>query len=89
MTSFYFNLFSPYFLQLYCPNGISPMGKWGYFPQEKPAVTGLRYPTYGACWLFCCLNKPLNSGMDYQIFNLHIDVNACDFTGWCMVCKGL
>ena len=28
-----------FFLQLYCPNGISPMGNLGCFPQGKPATT--------------------------------------------------
>ena len=41
-----------YFLQLYCPNGISPMGNSGCLPQGKPAVTELCYPTWGACWVF-------------------------------------
>ena len=40
------------FLQLYCPNGICPMGNSGCFPQGKPAATESRYPTYCACWVF-------------------------------------
>ena len=38
-----------YFLQLYCPNGISPMGNLGCFPRGKPAATESRYPAYDAC----------------------------------------
>ena len=34
------------FLQLYCPNGISPMGNSGCFLRGKPAATELRYQTY-------------------------------------------
>ena len=41
-----------YFLQLYCPNGISPMGNSGCFPRGKRAATESRYPTYGACRVF-------------------------------------
>ena len=33
------------FLQLYCPNGIYPMGNSGCFPRGKPAATESRYPT--------------------------------------------
>ena len=36
-------------LQLYYPIGISPIENLGCFPRGKPAVTELRYPTYGAC----------------------------------------
>ena len=86
MTSFYFNLFSPYFLQLYCPNGISPMGKWGYFPQEKPAATE---STYCACWVSLCSHNPPNSDMDYGIFNVRADVNAQLHTGVYGCCKSL
>ena len=35
-----------FFLQLYCPNGISPMGNSGCFPRGKPAATGSCYQTY-------------------------------------------
>ena len=38
--------FKKKFLQLYCPNRISPMGI--FFLWEKPAATKLHYPTYGA-----------------------------------------
>ena len=36
---FFYFLFFPNFLQLYCPNGISSMGNLGCCPQGKPAVT--------------------------------------------------
>ena len=32
-----------YFLQLYCPDGISPMGNSGCLPRGKPSATELRY----------------------------------------------
>ena len=41
-----------YFLQLYCPSGISPMGNSGCLPWGKPAMTHSRNPSYGACWVF-------------------------------------
>ena len=72
------------FLQPYCPSGISPMGNLGCLPQGKPAATKSRYPTYCACWVFYCFHNPLNSDMDYRIFNMHTDVNACDCTWGCM-----
>ena len=40
------------FLQLYCPNRISPVGNLGCFHLGKPAMTGSRYPTHGAFWCF-------------------------------------
>ena len=56
------------------------MGNSGCFPQGKPAVTELRYPTYGACWMFLCFHNLPNSAMDYGIFNVRTDVNACECT---------
>ena len=47
----------------------------GCFPQEKPAVT-VMLPNR----VFLCFYNPPNSDMDYRIFNMHTDVNACDFT---------
>ena len=41
-----------FFLQLYCPNGIFPIGNSGFLPRGKPAATESGYPTYGACWVF-------------------------------------
>ena len=67
-------------LQLYCPNGISPMGNSGCLPQGKPAATESCYPTYFACWVFKCFHYPPNSDMDHGIFNVRKDVNACDCT---------
>ena len=40
------------FLQLYCPNKISPMGNAGCFFWGEPAATESCYPPYCACWLF-------------------------------------
>ena len=70
-------------LQLYCPNGISPMGNSGCFPWEKPAMTESRYSTYCACWVFQCFYNPPNSDMDYRIFNLCSDVYACNHKRGC------
>ena len=59
-------------------------GKFGsLFLVGKPASTESRYPTYCACWVFYCLHNPPNSDMDYRIFNVHTDVNACDYTLGC------
>ena len=80
-VSEYRKYFTFYFLRLYCPNGISPMGNSGCLPLGKPAATESRYPSYGACWVFVVF--PPNSDMDYGVFNLRTDVNACDCTRGC------
>ena len=72
----FFCFFCFYFLQLYCPSGISPMGNSGCLPRAKPAATEWRYPAYGACWVFLCFHKPSNSDMGYGIFNARTDVSA-------------
>ena len=45
-------LFFKTFLQLYYPNGTSPMKNSGCLPRGKPAATESCYPTYGARWVF-------------------------------------
>ena len=70
-------------LQLYCPNGTSPIRNSGCFPRGKPAATESCYPTYGACWVFLCFNNPPNSDMNHRIFNMHTDVNASDCAWGC------
>ena len=42
------------------------------------------YSTYGACWMFECFHNPLNSDMDYGIFNVRTDVNVCNCTQGCL-----
>ena len=77
-------IFKKYFLQLYCPNGISPIGYSNCLLRRgKPVATESGYPTYGACWVFECFHNPSNSDMDYGIFNARRDVNACDCTRGC------
>ena len=39
---------------------------------------------HGACWVCLCCYNPPNSGMDYRIFIVCTDVNACDCTRRCM-----
>ena len=34
-------------------------------------------------WVFQCFHNPPNSDMDYGIFNVRIDVNACDCAQRC------
>ena len=74
-----------YCLQIYCPNGISPMGNSGCISQGKPAAIESRYPTYGTRSVFQCFHNPLNSGKDYRIFNVRTDVNAYVCTRGCTV----
>ena len=59
------------------------MGNSGCFPRGKPAGTESRYPTYGTCRMFYSFHNPPNSDMDYRIFNVRTDVNACDCTRVC------
>ena len=47
-------------------------------------MTESRYPTYVACWVFECFHNPPNSEMDYWIFNVCTDVNACNCRQGCM-----
>ena len=73
---------------MYCPYGISPMGNSGCLLWGKPAVTESCYPTYSTCWMFLCFHNPSNSGMDYGIFNVRTDVNACNYTWRCTDTEG-
>ena len=73
-----------FFKILFMNNCIVPMG---FLPREirvaSPGESQLgqsRYPTCGACWMFQCFRNPWNSDMDYGIFNVCTDVNACDCT---------
>ena len=59
------------------------MGNSGCFPWGKPAVTELCYPTYLACWLCLRFSNPPSSDMDHKIFNVYMDVDACDCTLGC------
>ena len=46
-------------------------GKFGRFPQGKPAATVSRcYPTITLCWVFSCFRNPSNSDTNYRIFPL-------------------
>ena len=45
-------------------------GKSGHFFQGKLAAADWHYRTYNAYWIFECLHDPLNSAMDYGIFNV-------------------
>ena len=84
MSSFYlFIYFYYHFLQLYRPNGISPMGNSDCLPRGQPAATESRNPIYGACWVFSFFYNPQNSDMDYGIFDAHTDVRARDCTRGC------
>ena len=61
----------------------SVKGSSGYFPQGKPAVTELCYPTCGARWVFKGFHNPLNSDMGCRIFSAHTDFSACDCPQGC------
>ena len=41
------------------------------------------FVAYGACWVCLCCHNPPNSHMNYRIFIVRIDVNACDCTRVC------
>ena len=50
------------------------MGNSGCFPCGKTSC---------AYCVFLCFHNPSNSGVDYRIFNVRTDVNACDCTREC------
>ena len=68
------------FFNCVCPMGISPMGNSGCFLLGKPAVTQSHYqPTvHAGCFSVSIIKS--NSDMDYRIFNISTDVNACNCT---------
>ena len=41
------------------------------------------FVAYGVCWVCLCCHNPPNSVMDYRIFIVRTDVNACDCTRGC------
>ena len=59
------------------------MGNSGWLPRGKPAATKSRYLTYSACWMFQYFHSPPIFDMDYGIFNVRTDINACDCTRGC------
>ena len=62
------------FYNFIVPLGFLTWEIWVAFPGSKPAVTKSCYPTYDAYWVFQCFHNPLNSDMDYRIFNVDPDV---------------
>ena len=51
---------------------------------ERPQSSSwLFLSLYGACWVCSCCRNPPNSDMDYRIFIVRTDVNACDCTPGC------
>ena len=54
-------------------------GKFGLPFQGKARGNKAALPNL-LCMLFYCFHNPLNPSMDYGIFNMHTDVNACDCT---------
>ena len=76
---FYFFLLLTFFTTVLSQRNFSH----GYSSQGKPAASESRYPTYDARWVFYSFHNPPNSGMDYGIFNVRTDVNACDCTRGC------
>ena len=51
----------------------------------------ITFVAHVACWVCLCCHNPPNSDMDYTIFIVRTDVNACDCTqgctDTCKVCK--
>ena len=58
------------------------MGNLGCIPGESQLGQS-RYPAYDTCWVCLCFYNPPNSDMDYRIFNVRTDVNACDCARGC------
>ena len=77
-------LFLVAFLQLYCPGRIPPIGNFVLpSPGKANCDRVTRNSIYGACWVFQCFHNPPNSDMDYGIFNVRTNVNACDCARGC------
>ena len=57
--------------------GFLPWEMWVAFPGESQLPQS-GYPTSSAYKVFKYFYNPLNSDMDYRIFNMSTDVNACD-----------
>ena len=47
---------------------------------EQPQSSSWIFCRYCACRVYLCCHNPLNSDMDYRIFNVRTDVNACNCT---------
>ena len=58
-------------------------GKFRLLSQGKGSCERVALPTFGACWMFKCFHNPPNSDIDYRVFNVGADVNACDCTRGC------
>ena len=56
---------------------------WCFEPSQEPAATESRYPTYGTCLVLYYSHNPSNPDMDYGIFKVCTDVNACNCTWEC------
>ena len=76
--------FLSFYCLCYCTTVLSHWGfyhgKFGLLSRGKPAATESRYLTYCACRMYKCFHNPPNSDIDYGIFNVRTDVNACDCT---------
>ena len=46
----------------------------------RPQSSSWLFCCYGACWVCSCCHNPPDSDMDYRVFNVRTDVNACDCT---------
>ena len=75
------NFFKFYFNNFIVPMGFLPWGIRAVFPREGQLRQS--HATQPAVHAGCFHNPP-NSYMDYRIFNMCIDVNACDYTRGCM-----
>ena len=84
LNSMYTFDFTFTFFNCIVPFWISPMGKFGSFPGGEPAAMSHATQPAVHAWSFLCFHNPPNSDMDYQIFNICKDVNACLCTWGCM-----
>ena len=76
-----------YFIsQLYCPIGMSPMGSSGgfHFPWREPAATVVLPNLWCMLGVLVLPSSTKLWQMNYTIFNVGTDVNACSFTQGCM-----
>ena len=77
---FFYNFF---FYNFIVPIGFLPCEIRVAFPGESQLRQSRATQLTVSCWVFWCLRNPPNSDINYGIFNVRTDVNACDCTRGC------
>ena len=62
---------------------ISMLQQHAHYAWATTIIKLIIFVAYGTCWLCLCCHNPPNSDVDYRIFIVRTDVNACDCTRRC------